>query len=443
MNAPSPNDLPLAGIRVIDFTQVMLGPVCTQMLGDYGADVIKIERKGAGDLSRGTFEPVAGHDNPVFCSLNRNKRSVALDLKSPEHLAAVRALIANADVVVNNFRAGVMERIGLGYDECRRMNPRIIYAVGTGIRRNRALFAQGRPGRARAGDERRHGAQGGRSVAAVHLSDHVRRLFGGHASGPGDSARADAAGPHRRRAEGQRGALQLDARRADAGIGDDHDGRFGDQLGGDAADRRVRDAGRRGGRRRRVQGEPAARHLRRAGDSGHVGRPAVRDAAGADQAQARAARDVPRAVQDEHDRALARAAGSAGPSVRAGAQPARSAHRSADDPQRNGAGRPRRRAGDASRRQSDPHVECAGRHAAHAAAAGRAHRRSAGRGALAARGERTRRDEQRRLRGPRSRRARDAQPAGGDERRRPRDGTGAAADLGGRRSRPRRPRRSC
>ena len=133
MNAPQPNDLPLSGIRIIDFTQVMLGPVCTQMLGDYGADVIKIERKGAGDLSRTTFEPVAGHDNPVFCSLNRNKRSVALDLKHPDHLAAVRALIADADVVVNNFRAGVMERIGLGYDDCRRLNPRIIYAVGTGF----------------------------------------------------------------------------------------------------------------------------------------------------------------------------------------------------------------------------------------------------------------------------------------------------------------------
>jgi crotonobetainyl-CoA:carnitine CoA-transferase CaiB-like acyl-CoA transferase len=133
VSAPAPNDLPLSGIRVIDFTQVMLGPVCTQMLGDYGADVIKIERKGAGDLSRTTFEPVNGHDNPVFCSLNRNKRSVALDLKNPDHLAAVRALIAGADVVVNNFRAGVMERIGLGYDDCRRMNPRIIYAVGTGF----------------------------------------------------------------------------------------------------------------------------------------------------------------------------------------------------------------------------------------------------------------------------------------------------------------------
>ncbi|HEY3179728.1 MAG TPA: CaiB/BaiF CoA-transferase family protein [Casimicrobiaceae bacterium] len=127
------NDLPLAGVRVIDFTQVMLGPVCTQMLGDYGADVIKIERKGAGDLSRTTFEPVAGHDNPVFCSLNRNKRSAALDLKDREHMAAVRALISGADVVVNNFRAGVMDRMGLGYEDCRRLNPRIIYAVGTGF----------------------------------------------------------------------------------------------------------------------------------------------------------------------------------------------------------------------------------------------------------------------------------------------------------------------
>jgi crotonobetainyl-CoA:carnitine CoA-transferase CaiB-like acyl-CoA transferase len=133
MNSPCPNDLPLSGIRVIDFTQVMLGPVCTQMLGDYGADVIKIERKGAGDLSRATFEPIAGHDNPVFCSLNRNKRSAALDLKHPDHMAAVRALIAGADVVVNNFRAGVMERMGLGYEDCRRLNPRIIYAVGTGF----------------------------------------------------------------------------------------------------------------------------------------------------------------------------------------------------------------------------------------------------------------------------------------------------------------------
>ncbi|NML42320.1 CoA transferase [Ramlibacter sp. G-1-2-2] len=125
--------LPLAGIRVIDFTQVMMGPVCTQMLADYGADVIKIERKGAGDLSRSTFKPVAGNDNPIFCSLNRNKRSVEIDLRDAAQMEQVKALIAGADVVVNNFRAGVMERLGLGYEACAQLNPRIVYAVGTGF----------------------------------------------------------------------------------------------------------------------------------------------------------------------------------------------------------------------------------------------------------------------------------------------------------------------
>ena len=125
--------LPLAGIRVIDFTQVMMGPVCTQMLADHGADVIKIERKGAGDLSRSTFAPIAGEDNPIFCSLNRNKRSCEIDLRDAAQLDMVKALIAEADVVTNNFRAGVMERLGLGYEDCRRLNPRIIYAVGTGF----------------------------------------------------------------------------------------------------------------------------------------------------------------------------------------------------------------------------------------------------------------------------------------------------------------------
>ena len=125
--------LPLDGVRVIDFTQVMMGPVCTQMLADHGADVIKIERKGAGDLSRSTFAPVAGEDNPIFCSLNRNKRSVEIDLRDAEQMELVKALIAGADVVTNNFRAGVMERLGLGYEDCKRLNPRIIYAVGTGF----------------------------------------------------------------------------------------------------------------------------------------------------------------------------------------------------------------------------------------------------------------------------------------------------------------------
>jgi crotonobetainyl-CoA:carnitine CoA-transferase CaiB-like acyl-CoA transferase len=124
---------PLAGIKVIDFTQVMLGPCCTQMLGDYGADVIKIERIGAGDLSRSSIDDPAGPLNPVFCSLNRNKRSIALDLKSPAGLGVVHRLVASADVVVNNFRAGVMERMGVGYAALSKINPRIIFAFGTGF----------------------------------------------------------------------------------------------------------------------------------------------------------------------------------------------------------------------------------------------------------------------------------------------------------------------
>ena len=126
--------LPLEGIRVLDFTQVMMGPCCTQVLGDYGADVIKIERAGRGDLSRWSVgEDPDGGVNPVFASLNRNKRSVALNLKREEDRAAVPRLVETSDVVVNNFRPGVMERMGFGYDDLRRINPRIIYAVGTGF----------------------------------------------------------------------------------------------------------------------------------------------------------------------------------------------------------------------------------------------------------------------------------------------------------------------
>ncbi|TRL40237.1 CaiB/BaiF CoA transferase family protein [Rhizobium straminoryzae] len=125
--------LPLSGIRVVDFTQVMLGPCCTQMLADYGADVIKIEKEKIGDLSRWSLgSDPDGLNNPVFCSLNRNKRSLALDLKRDDARAAVLALIDQADVVVNNFRPGVMERMGFGYEALRARNPRLIFAVGTG-----------------------------------------------------------------------------------------------------------------------------------------------------------------------------------------------------------------------------------------------------------------------------------------------------------------------
>ncbi|WP_195819549.1 CaiB/BaiF CoA transferase family protein [Roseobacter sp. MH60115] len=125
---------PLGGIRVIDFTQVMLGPCATQMLGDFGADVIKIERPGSGDLSRNFFgEPSEeAMNNAVFASLNRNKRSVEIDTKSEEGRQQVLDLVRTADVVVDNFRAGVMDRLGFGYDALSQINPRIICASGTG-----------------------------------------------------------------------------------------------------------------------------------------------------------------------------------------------------------------------------------------------------------------------------------------------------------------------
>lgn len=126
--------LPLDGVRVIDFTQVMLGPCCTQMLADYGADVIKIEKEKIGDLSRWSLgSDPDGLNNPVFSSLNRNKRSVALDLKTREAREQVLALLDDADVVVNNFRPGVMERMGFGYEALKARNPRIIFGVGTGF----------------------------------------------------------------------------------------------------------------------------------------------------------------------------------------------------------------------------------------------------------------------------------------------------------------------
>ena len=128
------NPQPLSGIRVIDFTQVMLGPCATQVLADYGADVVKIERPGSGDLSRTAIhDDPDGLDNPVFRSLNRNKRSIALDVRKPEGKRIVLDLVRDADVVVNNFRAGVMERMGFGYDALSAINPRVIWAFGSGF----------------------------------------------------------------------------------------------------------------------------------------------------------------------------------------------------------------------------------------------------------------------------------------------------------------------
>ena len=128
------NNMPLSGIRVIDFTQVMLGPCATQMLGDFGADVIKVERPGTGDLSRSFFGETSEEamNNAVFVSLNRNKRSIEINSKSDVGRQQILDLVRTSDVVVDNFRAGVMDRLGFGYEALSQVNPRIICASGTG-----------------------------------------------------------------------------------------------------------------------------------------------------------------------------------------------------------------------------------------------------------------------------------------------------------------------
>jgi len=135
---------PLAGVKVIDFTQIMLGPCATQVLADYGADVIKIERPGSGDIHRHSIQDDPdGPDNPVFASLNRNKRSLTIDLRGERGKAVIYDLVKTADVVVNNFRAGVMERMGFGYEALAKLNPRIICAFGSGFGRSGPLAHKG------------------------------------------------------------------------------------------------------------------------------------------------------------------------------------------------------------------------------------------------------------------------------------------------------------
>jgi crotonobetainyl-CoA:carnitine CoA-transferase CaiB-like acyl-CoA transferase len=124
---------PLAGIEVLDFTQVMLGPAATQLLADHGARVTKVERPGVGELMRDFPGEDPNDDNPMFLSLNRNKRSIALDLRSPEGKEVVERLVERCDVLVHNFRPGVMERRGLGFEDALALNPRIVYAVGSGF----------------------------------------------------------------------------------------------------------------------------------------------------------------------------------------------------------------------------------------------------------------------------------------------------------------------
>lgn len=133
---------PLEDLRVIDLTRALAGPYCTMMLGDLGADVIKIERPGRGDESRGWGPPFVGEpygpypgESAYFLSTNRNKRSITVNLKATEGQEIVRRLAAGADAFVENFRTGVLDRMGLGYEDLRAVNPGLVYCSISGYGR--------------------------------------------------------------------------------------------------------------------------------------------------------------------------------------------------------------------------------------------------------------------------------------------------------------------
>jgi CoA:oxalate CoA-transferase len=123
---------PLEGIRVLDLTHVLAGPFCTQILGDLGAEVIKIERPGVGDPTRRMPPHTMKDQSLYFMALNRNKKSLTLDLKSSEGREIFYGLTRKADVVMNNFTPGTMEKLGLGYVDLKKINPKIVWASVTG-----------------------------------------------------------------------------------------------------------------------------------------------------------------------------------------------------------------------------------------------------------------------------------------------------------------------
>lgn len=125
--------LPLQGIRVIDFSQILAGPFCTMLLADMGADVVKVEKPNGGDDTRRYGPPFIEGESAAFLTLNRNKRSIVLDLKSEQGLGVVRRMLADADVMLHNFRPGVVERMGLGYADVSALNPAIVYCAVSGF----------------------------------------------------------------------------------------------------------------------------------------------------------------------------------------------------------------------------------------------------------------------------------------------------------------------
>jgi len=121
-------ELPLSGYRVLDLSRILAGPYCTMILGDQGAEIIKVERPGTGDDTRTWGPPFAGGESAYYLCCNRNKKSIAVDLKKPEGVKLVKALAETSDVLVENFTPGLMQQFGLDYEALRESNPRLVYA---------------------------------------------------------------------------------------------------------------------------------------------------------------------------------------------------------------------------------------------------------------------------------------------------------------------------
>ena len=153
---PNPNGMPeaLEGVRVLDCSQILAGPFCSMLLADMGADVIKIEKPNGGDDTRRMGPPFIDTESAAFLAMNRNKRSIVLNFKEPSGVQAMKTLVKDADIVIENYRTGTMARLGLGYEDLKNINPGIIYCSISGFGRtgpyaNRGgfdLVAQGMSG---------------------------------------------------------------------------------------------------------------------------------------------------------------------------------------------------------------------------------------------------------------------------------------------------------
>ena len=127
------NPKPLSDVTVLDLSRILAGPYCSMMLGDLGADVIKVERPGVGDDTRGWGPPEAGGEAAYYLCTNRNKRSLTVDIKAPEGREILRKLAKQSDILIENFKVGTLEKIGLGFEDLKKINPGIVYCSVTGF----------------------------------------------------------------------------------------------------------------------------------------------------------------------------------------------------------------------------------------------------------------------------------------------------------------------